>query len=539
MADAADLKVAAEFFELFKTPWEPYRKGGSYPVVLSAGPGAPAPEARLAVLYGVDAPRAPRTSPVVLRYRGTLFPVYGGCSSLAGSGDPIIRRDGAEEVFARRTSGHGSSTVRIGYDLFAEVRLLLTAGQPVEHAAIPTLEIHVSILRDMIVEAGVPLAEIPPVPPGRQFILCLTHDVDFAGIRFHGADRTLAGFVYRASIGSLLRFLRGELALRKLLRNLLAVLSLPLVYLGLAKDFFNQFEDYLRLEGPRRSTFFLVPYKNVDGGSPEGRSSGGRATRYDVGDVGREIGMLLAKGCEVGLHGLDAWHDRGEAKAERERIREAAATAPAGVRMHWLFWSDSTPSVLEDAGFSYDSTCGYNERVGFRAGTTQVFRPLGVARLLELPLHIQDTALFFARRMNLGRREGLREIERIVDRTRESGGVLTVNWHDRSVGPERHWDDAYRHLLSLAEGAAWTATAAEAVQWFANRRLATFSEVDLAHGRVRMTCPESRAVPGLKLRLYNVSVEAARALSDTRLPCEIVFEGSPGAAKEPSWPECV
>ncbi len=47
----------------------------------------------------------------------------------------------------------------------------------------------------------------------------------------------------------------------------------------------------------------------------------------------------------------------------------------------------ATPSILDEAGFSYDSSAGYNETVGYRNGTTQVFRPLGTKTLLELPLH--------------------------------------------------------------------------------------------------------------------------------------------------------
>ena len=38
---------------------------------------------------------------------------------------------------------------------------------------------------------------------------------------------------------------------------------------------------------------------------------------------------------------------------------------------------------------------GYNETVGYRAGTTQAYKPLEASRLLELPLHVMDTALFY------------------------------------------------------------------------------------------------------------------------------------------------
>ena len=68
--------------------------------------------------------------------------------------------------------------IRLGFDLFAEVRHLLTEGQPTEFASIPTLDLHISLLRELIVSQGMALVEIPPLPAGHRFIVCLTHDVD-------------------------------------------------------------------------------------------------------------------------------------------------------------------------------------------------------------------------------------------------------------------------------------------------------------------------------------------------------------------------
>ena len=513
IANQSDLAVVREFFQLFKTPWELWQTGKHYSIVLSACPGAPLPDADLIIAYGSDScgPKdqlrrsdQPRPGSIVLRYRDTRFPVYLRLSTFEGQGKTVIVREDTNEVVGFETAGPNGKSVRIGYDLFREIRFLLSVGQPKEYAEIPTLEIHIAILRTLIVESGLPLAEIPPVPPGYEFILCLTHDVDFVGIRRHRLDRTVLGFIYRATIVSLLRFVTGQLAFGGFLRNLLAVISLPMVYSGLLRDPFDQFEQYLRIEGDLKSTFFLVPYKHIDGLSPTGRKSKGRATAYDVDDIRAEIAAILAKGCEIGLHGLDAWHDQVKAEEEREKLRQATGSYPTGLRIHWLFFSEGTPQVLEKAGFDYDSTCGYNDCLGFRAGTAQVFRPPEVERLLELPLHVQDTALFSSGRMDLTQEQGIQAIEEMVGKTRTTGGVLTVNWHMRSLGPERLWGDPYRYLLRLAENRdVWTAGGREVVAWFAQRRSAEFAEIDLERGRLRATSPESRSLPGLVLKWYN------------------------------------
>ena len=62
---------------------------------------------------------------------------------------------------------------------------------------------------------------------------------------------------------------------------------------------------------------------------------------------------------------------------------------------------------------------------------------------------------------------------KFIDRAAEFGGVLTFNWHDRSIAPERLWDGFYLKLLGeLKSRGAWFATAAQTVSWFRNRRLA-------------------------------------------------------------------
>ena len=115
-----------------------------------------------------------------------------------------------------------------------------------------------------------------------------------------------------------------------------------------------------------------------------------------------------------------------------------------GLRMHWLYFDPKrSPEILDQAGFDYDSTCGYNETVGFRAGTAQVFRPLGTRHLLELPLLIMDTAMFYPAYMNLTDRAARSVVQQLIQHVQRFGGALTINWHDRSLAAERCWDEFY------------------------------------------------------------------------------------------------
>src|SRR5205807_1436390 len=107
-----------------------------------------------------------------------------------------------------------------------------TQGQPAANAGIPTLEHHIALLRSWIVAAGIPLVEIPPVPEGHRFIVCLTHDLDNPSVRFHRFDRTTFGFLYRAVVGSLVKAFQRRIPLAAVRHNITAALKLPFVYLG-------------------------------------------------------------------------------------------------------------------------------------------------------------------------------------------------------------------------------------------------------------------------------------------------------------------
>jgi len=500
LTNEAAALAAREFFELFKTPWEFHRAGAPADILLCAGGEVPSDDAALLLIFGGEAlPFDAGTgggestaTPGWFEVDGLALPIYGRRLVDPASGKTVCRRG--------RTQGR--PFVRIGFDLFGEIRHLLTAGQPVAHAAVPTLEQHAALVRGLILEHGLPLVEIPPRPAGHEFIACLTHDVDHAGIRNHKFDHTMFGFLYRATAGSLLDVCAGKRSVGQLGRNLLAALRLPLVQAGLARDFWVQFEQYTALEAGRPSTYYVIPKKGEAGVDGRGRRQALRAARYEAADLREILQRLERAGKEVGVHGLEAWRDSAAGRDERSRIGGLVGQAATGIRMHWLYFDEAAPGKLEAAGFLYDSTVGYNETVGYRAGTGQVFKPFTARQLLELPLHIMDTALFYPSRMGLSPRQAQAAVQPLIENARRFGGVLTINWHDRSLAPERLWGGGYTELLGrLEQAGAWFATAAQTVAWFRRRRAATFTAP--AAGRVRISLPAGGDdLPALRVRVH-------------------------------------
>jgi hypothetical protein len=489
--------MVEEFFQIFKTPWEPYLQDRNYDVVLVTSKNVPAdPNTRLLLIYNSNRTTFDDQTGVSIRSVGqsdwlewdaSAFPIYGSAGVFHGVGRPFIRRRGGAESVGLEVNDAGPQTARIGYDLFGEVAYLLSQGQPAANAHVPTLDIHVSLLRSLMVNSGTPFVEIPPVPSGCDFMACLSHDVDFTGIREHKFDRTIWGFLYRATVGSLFDVSRQKSTVSKLLQNWKAAFALPFVYLGLAEDFWLEFDRYLEIEKGLHPTYFFIPFKNSPGMLKTGPAPSQRAAKYDALDCKDDIRKLIDQGCEVGLHGIDAWRDLQKAQTEAKHIRELTGQTTIGVRMHWLYFDENSPKTLDCGGFPYDSTFGYNDALGFRAGTTQPFLPPGAEHLLELPLNIQDTAMFYPSRMNLSESNALDACKKLLGLTKAFGGVMTVNWHTRSLSPERLWGDFYKALLcEMRRYRVWFGTAQEIVTWFRNRRALCFQEVHFAEEGVRL-----------------------------------------------------
>lgn len=487
-----------EFFQLFKVPWEFYNKEKRYDVIIITDESSVVPTARLTVIYSskktvFDSKNNVQSSQhagnTLLDSEHYQFPVYTNLLRFQSVDKPIIKVNNKDDVAGLEFTYAEKKILRIGYDLFDEIEFILTKGQGIEYAHIPTVDIHIALLRSWILESGLSLLEVPPVPYGYNLITCLTHDVDFISIRSHKLDHSVLGFIFRIFYPYSIRDFRSNISWNKLFKNLKALILLPGVYLGIFSDFWFQINRYVEIEDGVSSTFYFIPFKDYPGDKDPNNShpSEYRSARYDINQYKIPLRTLIQKGHEVGLHGIDAWYSSEKGLKELNVINEITGEDKLGVRMHWLYFSDDSAKALEDAGFIYDSTVGYNETPGYKAGTSQVYHLEGSTNLPELPLIVMDTSLFYSDRMSMSEAEALNLCKKIIRDIEIFGGVFTLNWHQRSLAPERNWDEFYIELLRiLKEEKAWFATARQAVNWFNKRRSIKFRTVEYSKDKVQV-----------------------------------------------------
>ena len=168
------------------------------------------------------------------------------------------------------------------------------------------------------------------------------------------------------------------------------------------------------------------------------------------------------RGHEVGFHaGFDTHCDAGRTAAEFGRLRRAAeregiAQEAWGGRQHYLMWENpDTWANWDAAGLDYDTTLGFADHIGFRAGTSHPYRTFDVVRrrplrLRERPLHVMDGTLF--EYMRLAPDAALDQALAVAAECRRHGGTLTLLWHNNVLMTARHrrW---YETLVAAVAGA--------------------------------------------------------------------------------------
>ena len=185
--------------------------------------------------------------------------------------------------------------------------------------------------------------------------------------------------------------------------------------------------------------------------------AGPRDSGYDVRHprLRSTIDWLRERDMELGIHpGYDTFLSPEKLHREVAAIREVLGSGPLGGRQHYLRWSPDSWIHWENCGLAYDSSVGFAEHFGFRAGTCIPYRPWLFAlnrqsELLEIPLLVMDRTLLAY--MNLSPAECLEAIRACLQRCSAVGGVFTLLWHnDCFLDPV--YRGVYLSLLHLLEG---------------------------------------------------------------------------------------
>ena len=282
--------------------------------------------------------------------------------------------------------------------------------------------------------------------PRSNFGLRITHDVDrplsFLGRGVRGAAKQLAAdAIVRRDTGLMARRVRSWAGIPRGDHRL---------------DPDNTFDFLMKVSeryGMASAFYFLAT---------EEKSSLEGYYTLDHPWIRQLMAVAHRRGHEIGFHGgFHTYRDARRTQVEFERLRAAATESGVqqdgwGGRQHYLRWENpATWTNWEQAGLDYDSTLGFAERAGFRAGTCHGFHPFQLGerrtlRLREQPLIVMDATLF--EYMKLTPDAATAQVLGLAGQCRRYGGALTLLWHNSRVqtAREQRWYSALIDTLATA-----------------------------------------------------------------------------------------
>src|SRR5467141_1762142 len=177
---------------------------------------------------------------------------------------------------------------------------------------------------------------------------------------------------------------------------------------------------------------------------------------YDLSlkHVHKVVSHLKNEGVELGVHpSYYTFDNLQRLDDEVEQICKVFDESRVGGRQHFLRWHPRTWQDWEKCGLAYDSTVGFSDHIGFRAGTCVPYRPWSLELdreidLLEIPLLAMDVTLAYY--MDLAPEESVELLLQCAQRCKIVGGVFTLLWHNRSL-LDPNYGRAYQTVLDALE----------------------------------------------------------------------------------------
>jgi hypothetical protein len=289
-------------------------------------------------------------------------------------------------------------------------------------------------LRPIVDEWGLALERvIAALEPGfrahRRLRVMVTHDIDLIGIPF-GLRESAVQVIKRRQFST---------GLRDFLSGFTGVLPGSLEQV-------MQVCSEVQARGLKPAVYWKASPKTL-------HDSG-----YDIRDarVARVMDWVRSQGVEMGVHpGFNTFGNPPELAAEVERLCSAIGERHVGGRQHYLRWSPQTWLHWEQCGLAYDTSLGFANPAGFRAGTCWPYQPWlwtenRRAQLLEIPLIVMDVTMVSPLYMGLSPDASLTLVRDLMEKCAHVGGVFTLLWHNNCLG--RPFSEHYPQIFDALAG---------------------------------------------------------------------------------------
>lgn len=188
---------------------------------------------------------------------------------------------------------------------------------------------------------------------------------------------------------------------------------------------------------------------------------------YSIHDprIVKIIRQLDALGWEIAVHGsYDSYDDPDMLKKEKTTLESILSKPIIGVRQHYLRLKiPNTWAYQKKAGFLYDSSYGYTDRVGHREGRHIPFAPDN-DNFIVLPLTIMDGPLF----SNFSLEDAWKRCNALIEDAENNNSLLNILWHNNRFNDDEFpgQTKVFEKIISeCLDRGAWVAPCRDIATW--------------------------------------------------------------------------
>jgi hypothetical protein len=169
-----------------------------------------------------------------------------------------------------------------------------------------------------------------------------------------------------------------------------------------------------------------------------------------------KLKQLVNEGFEIGLHGsYGSATEEPLLKKEKEVLEEIMGIDVTKVRQHWLKYEEKKTPYLHNQHFKYDSSLGWNDRMGFRSGTASQYRPYNHEaqkpfNFLVTPQVVMDSHLFDYG-LNRAEFHMQKALSILTEVKKIKSPFVSFSWHQRGASKDYEWHHVYEELLKEIE----------------------------------------------------------------------------------------
>ncbi len=290
----------------------------------------------------------------------------------------------------------------------------------------PIVNEYVEMLRQMFLHLGFEIKN------KHKYKTKITHDIDF--------------FARYDKFSKLIKAIGGDIFVRKSFKKAINTLQIySKIKKGKAKDPYDTFDYLMNLseKAGLKSHFYFIP-----------AMLGEDDAQYNISDKGVMKTMLHInkRGHIVGIHGAyRSYKNKNLYYEELKRFPKNIKIEEG--RQHFLrFKNPETWQMLEDCKIKKDSTIGFINNVGFRAGTCFEYSGFNILtreklKLKEQPLIVMEQALI---KKYPDKNDFFNKIIALKDTVKKYKGIFVFLWHNNNFNVEewKNFKTVYKKVIN-------------------------------------------------------------------------------------------